>query len=238
MRSLLALLCLAAALPLRAEPLTVYYIEKPPYYHTEKGQPTGFLLERTRAIFSQAAIAVHFEARPAKRILLELEQGQAAACSTGWFKTPQREAFARFSRAIYRDEPMTILTRATLQQQLSSYSSLADLLASPLRLGVVDGFSYGELDALLARGNPSRVTAPPSQNVRMLAAERIDYTLVDERELPYILAEADLNNARLSSLKMPDIPPGQRRYLMCSKAVGDEVMKALDRSIQRLGLEP
>src|SRR5690606_34791512 len=105
MRSLLALLCLPLAC-LAAEPLAVYYIEKPPYYHSIAGEPTGFLLERTRAIFSDAQIALRFEARPAKRILLEMEQNREPICSIGWFRTPQREAFALFSLAIYRDEPM------------------------------------------------------------------------------------------------------------------------------------
>jgi len=237
MRSLFALLCLPLAC-LAADPLPVYYIEKPPYYHSIAGEPTGFLLERTRAIFSDAQIALRFEARPAKRILLEMEQNREPICSIGWFRTPQREAFALFSLAIYRDEPMTVLTRATLAEQVVSHASLASLLESPLRLGVVDGFSYGELDALLERHQPSRITAPPSQNVRMLAAERIDYTLVDARELPYILAEADLSNAKLSNMRMPDIPAGQQRYLMCSRRVGEGLMRRLDSSIQRLGLQP
>lgn len=238
MRSLLLFLSLSLALPLAAEPLTVYYIEKPPYYHTVNGEPTGFLLERTRAIFSQAQIPLRFEPRPAKRILLEFEQGRTPFCSIGWLKTPQRQAFAWFSTAIYRDEPMVVLTRTSLTEQVTSHPSLASLLQSPLRLGVVDGFSYGELDALLEQTQRNRVTAPPAQNARMLAAERIDYTLVDERELPYILAEADLNKARLTHLKMPDIPAGQLRYLMCSKTVERHLLEQLNQSIAALQLTP
>src|SRR5690606_3099630 len=118
MRSLFALLCLPLAC-LAADPLPVYYIEKPPYYHSIAGEPTGFLLERTRAIFSDAQIPLRFEARPAKRILLEMEQNREPICSIGWFRTPQREAFALFSLAIYRDETMTVLTRATLAEQVA-----------------------------------------------------------------------------------------------------------------------
>ncbi|WP_369958742.1 substrate-binding periplasmic protein [Pseudomonas benzenivorans] len=239
MRSLSWLcLILLPALSAAKEPVTVFYIEKPPYYHSEQGEPTGFLLERTRAIFSQAGIEVRFEARPAKRIQMEFQLERQPACSIGWFKTAQRSRYAWFSRAIHRDAPMVVLTRTTLTEQIKAYASLAALLNSPLRLGLIDGFSYGELDGLLARASRSNITAAPTQSVRMLAAERIDYTLVDERELPYILAEADLRDARLAQLNMPDIPPGQLRYLMCSREMDRRLRERLDRAISALGLEP
>ncbi|WP_375740154.1 substrate-binding periplasmic protein [Pseudomonas boanensis] len=237
MRSFL-LLCLLLPTFVNAESLTVYYIEKPPYYHTERGEPTGFLLERARAIFSKADVPVHFEARPAKRILHELQQGRDAACSIGWFKTPERQQFAWFSRPIHRDAPMLVLTRNSLAEQIRSYSSLSALVQSPLRLGLVDGFSYGGLDHMLKTASSHKVTAPPAQTVRMLAAERIDFTLIDERELPYILAEADLRDAKLTKLNMPDIPAGQLRYLMCSKAVDDALRERLDQAIEDLGVSP
>lgn len=229
---------LLPALSAAAEPVTVFYIEKPPYYHSEQGEPTGFLLERTRAIFSKAGVGVHFEARPAKRIQMEFQLGREPACSVGWFKTAQRSRYAWFSRAIHRDAPMVVLTRNTLREQIKAYASLTALLSSPLRLGLIDGFSYGELDALLARTSRSNITAAPTQSVRMLAAERIDYTLIDERELPYILAEADLRDARLAQLNMPDIPPGQLRYLMCSKEFDQRLQERLDQAILALDVEP
>ncbi|NQD91751.1 transporter substrate-binding domain-containing protein [Pseudomonas sp. CrR25] len=231
-------LILALPLAATAESLTVYYIEKPPYYHTDRDEPTGFLLERTRAILSKAGIDAHFESRPAKRIQLEFEMGREPACSIGWFKTEQRSGYAWFSLAIHRDAPMVVLTRTTLAEQIKAYPSFAALLKSPLRLGLIDGFSYGELDARLAQAKHGSITAAPTQNVRMLAAERIDYTLVDERELPYILEEADLRDARLTRLSMPDIPAGQLRYLMCSKEVDQRQRKRLDQAIQALGIEP
>ena len=221
-----------------AEPLPVYYIEKPPYYHSEQGQPTGFLLERARAIFSKAGIAVEFESRPSKRIQMKLALEPEAACSIGWFKTEERNAYAWFSRPIHRDKPMVVLTRITLAEQINAHPNFAALLKSSFRLGLIDGFSYGELDALLAQANHSSITAAPTHNVLMLAAERIDYTLVDERELPYILAEADLRDARLAKLSMPDLPPGQLRHLMCSKEVDRTLRERIDQAIAALGLEP
>jgi uncharacterized protein (TIGR02285 family) len=237
MRSALLALPLLPSLA-GAAPLTLYYIEKPPYYHTEQGEPTGFLLERTRAIFARAGLDVRFEPRPPKRILRELEQQRPDTCSIGWFKTAERERFAWFSRPIHRDAPMLVLTRKSLIDQVRGHARLADLLKSGLRLGLVDGFSYGELDGALKSARSLKVTAPPTQTVLMLAAERIDYTLIDERELPYILAEAGLQDANLKTVRLPDIPAGQQRYLMCSGNLDPSLRQRIDEAIEALAPTP
>ncbi|MBS7690676.1 hypothetical protein I0E98_10210 [Pseudomonas lalucatii] len=150
---------LLPALSAAAEPVTVFYIEKPPYYHSEQGEPTGFLLERTRAIFSKAGVGVHFEARPAKRIQMEFQLGREPACSVGWFKTAQRSRYAWFSRAIHRDAPMVVLTRNTLREQIKAYASLTALLSSPLRLGLIDGFPMANWTPCSPA--PAAATSPP-----------------------------------------------------------------------------
>jgi polar amino acid transport system substrate-binding protein len=238
MRSLLCLGLLLSALTTAAEPLPVYYIEKPPYYHSEQGEPAGFLLERARAIFKKADIAIRFESRPSKRIQKKLALEREAACSIGWFKTEERSVYAWFSRPVHRDKPMVVLTRTTMAEQVKAHENFAALLKSPLHLGLIDGYSYGELDALLAQADHSSVTAAPTQNVLMLASERIDYSLVDERELPYILEEANMRDASLTQLSMPDLPPGNLRYLMCSKEVDRALRERIDQAILALGLEP
>ena len=41
----------------QSAPLMLTYIDKPPYYYTENGQPQGFLLLRVRAMLDRAGIA-------------------------------------------------------------------------------------------------------------------------------------------------------------------------------------
>lgn len=238
-RPLLFLALLLVGTPCAAQALRVFYIEKPPYYHSVEGEPTGFLLERSRAIFAAAGIAVQFESRPTKRILMEVADPQASFCSIGWFKTAERAQLVWFSQPIHRDEPMQVLTRSTLQGQLREVRQIEQLLNSPLRLGLVDGFSYGAIDQRLAQ-QPARqrITAPPLQIVMMLLNERIDYTLVDSRELPYLIGEADLSQGRLSQLSLADMPPGQLRYLMCGKGLEKNQRAAINRAIQQLELKP
>ena len=237
MRIALALI-LAVAGTVCAEPLPIYYIEKPPYYYTDQGAANGFLLNITQAIATHAGIAANFQSGPAKRILLKLEQDATPACSIGWFKTEQRAAFAWFSAPIYRDTPMQVLSASHMLKQISNYPTFASLLTSNLRLGLVDGFSYGALDAELLKVRSQKITATPAQIVRMLAAERIDYTLIDAQELPYMLAQTEIKANALTAINFPDIPPGQLRYLMCSHAIGKDIETRINHAIQALGIQP
>ncbi len=224
-----------------AEPLIVSYIEKPPYYHTENNEATGFLIKKAQQIFTQAGITPQFVARPAKRAVLEIELNVQPNCSVGWFKSPEREAFAKFTNAIHRDPPMAVLTTQTLAPQLRRYATMRELtLNSGLRLGVVAGFSYGPYLDLLIRDmktNIERSSPTPIGNLKTLAFNRIDYTIIDVQELGYLSHQAEMDAKRFTAINYLDIPQGNFRYLMCSKKVDDEVLKRINHAIKALGME-
>ena len=110
-------LCLvfSFAQPVKAEneeertPLRVLYLEFPPYYYTNsEGNPDGFLLKKADELFRQAGIAPNYISVPAKQILMEMH-GLNPICSIGWFRTPGREKYAKFSRIFYQNRPLQAL---------------------------------------------------------------------------------------------------------------------------------
>ena len=221
-----------------AEPLAVSYIEKPPYYYTENNEAKGFLIKKAQQIFTQAGITPQYVSRPAKRALLEIELNLQASCSVGWFKSPERAAFAKFSNAIHQDSAMAVLTTADLAPQLRKYATLHDLTLAPrLRLGVVAGFSYGPYIDLLIRDmkdNIERNSSTPVFSLKKLAVNRIDYTIIDVQEFDYLSQQAEIDPKRFTPLNFIDIPQGNLRYLMCSKKVDDDVIKRLNQAIKML----
>lgn len=237
--SFLLLLGLAGAVS--AEPLIVSYIEKPPYYHTENNEATGFLIKKGQQIFTQAGITPQFAARPAKRALLEVELNFQPICSIGWFKSPERAAFAKFSNPIHRDPPMAVLTTTSLAPQLRRYATLSELTTKPdLRLGVVAGFSYGPYLDLLTRDmkiNIERNSSTPVISLKKLALARIDYTIIDVQELSYLSQQAAIDANRFTTINYIDIPQGNLRYLMCSKKVDGEILNRINNAIKTLGMD-
>jgi polar amino acid transport system substrate-binding protein len=140
----IAAACVTAAQAAPVSALPVSYIEKPPYYYTDGAQAKGFLLLRAQQIFERAAIVVTLVSRPARRALHEVESNAGPTCSIGWFKSAEREAFAKFSVPIHQDRPMAVLTELGREAAVRKYPTLRALMAAPLfHVGVVDGFSYG-----------------------------------------------------------------------------------------------
>ncbi|HET7774131.1 MAG TPA: transporter substrate-binding domain-containing protein [Burkholderiaceae bacterium] len=217
------------------EPLRLSFPEKPPLYFTNSnGAPRGRLIDALRQRGLAAGVTMSFEQRPPKRILAEIEANQTALCSLGWFKTPERERFAKFSRPVYRDRGM-VLVATQPAASFGNATSLAQVLASGTwRLGAVSGISYGaDLDRLLEQHSRSvvRPTATSEQLLRMVLAGRFALALVTEEELSWFL-EQEPGDTRLQRVQLSDLPrQGSQRHIMCSRKTPDAVMRQLDALI-------
>lgn len=230
--SMLALL--AAALMGQPREMTVYYNDRPPLY--EVATQSGFLVEITKMILRQADIPFRLVELPSNRIQETIRAGNEYAMGIGWFKNPERESWARFSKAIYRDKPQVVLVNAERSPALGSTIELSKLLSSGLVLGKKDGYSFGlAIDQAVASAKVPTVslTVEIPQLVRMIALGRIDYTILGLEEANYILKnEAGLGKVRIVTLADP--PEGNLRYLMISKAVEESTIARIDEAIDKV----
>ncbi|MBI3348467.1 MAG: transporter substrate-binding domain-containing protein [Burkholderiales bacterium] len=239
---LLALMaaCCAGAAAAQA-PLAIEYRDKPPYSYTEVGKPAGFLMERTARLLKRAGIEARYAEVPIRRTLQNLQANQAALCSPGMYKIPEREAFARFSLPIHRDRPHVVLAHASVAAQIRALPKLAQLFAEPtLQPGVLEGASYGQqLDqALASTARPvMRAQLTPLQLARMVGARRVDYMLIDEEDLAWLRKDPEFLPLPLVRLEFADMPRGQLRYLACSQQVSPQTMDKLNQAIRELALE-
>lgn len=220
-------------------PLKVYYLEFPPYYHTNVDRlPDGFLLRNTSRILHKAGIKPCFRGMPAKRILQEMRSSEPLV-SIGWFKTPRREVFAKFSLPIYKNKPLEILFLKENEAQFSHYDQLSELLHAPdLVLGVLEGYSLGNVvDTMISDAKPQKMIASGGypQLVRMLAAGRFSYLIVAPEEVDVLITKNYLSEKLFARKKLTDMPPGNLRYLMFSQAVSDEIIERVNNAIQELG---
>jgi uncharacterized protein (TIGR02285 family) len=233
----LAAAMLGIALPIPAaaqETLPIYYMDRAPYYiKLPNGQAGGFLVEVTRLILDEAGVPYRFEELPPKRILAKIQDGEFAG-SVGWFKTPERESFAKFSLPFYRNLPMCIVINADKRRLLSEKPTGGEIVGSGLQLGVIAGFSYGSwLDGLI------QDYAPPKQAVNvdtatlfhMIARGRVDYIFVSPEEaIPLMDSRPDIAD-KLLLVRIDDAPEGSPRHLMFGRAVPDETLARIDRAV-------
>ncbi|MUM76069.1 transporter substrate-binding domain-containing protein [Pseudodesulfovibrio sp. F-1] len=239
---LLALVLCLMAVPLSAsanedgDTLLVVYLEFPPYYYTTStGRPEGFLLRKTANILRVAGIKPRFQSMPAKRIL-QLMHSEEPVCSIGWFKTPQREQYAQFSRPIYQNKPLEVLYLINNNDIWDSTHTLAGILADhSISLGVLEGYSLGApVDEAIARARPgmARVNGDYAQLVRMLAMERFDCILVAPEEKDSLIRVNGLPADIFGSRALPDIPSGNMRHLMFSRGVPASVIERVNQAIK------
>jgi polar amino acid transport system substrate-binding protein len=243
MTSRLALLLALLLIPMGAaadgEPeLKVAYLERPPYYWTENDQPRGFLLDLTRHILEQARIPSSFEPLPPNRILEEMRQDHAPWCSIGWFRTPEREAFAKFSLPIYRDKRLVLLTTRDKAELFGGHRTLREVfLDRSLIMAQMASFSYGAfVDALQQDTLARSMTVSTTTNVlpRLIAQNRAHYMLLAPEEVATLLASAEMDPGLFVTVELDDIPPGNLRFLMFSRRVPDDTITRIDAAIAAL----
>lgn len=240
------LLCLLLSclftLPARAqEPITVAWRDKAPYHYKENGVEQGFLLLRAKQLFAQAEVPAVFVETPAKRIWHDFAYGKKSFCSIGWYRLPERERLAQFSRAFHVDPPQILLVGPKALPAIQAHKRFAALLADPnISLGVVDGVSYGPiLDQLISQSanRVEPVTVSPANLMRMVAANRVNYMFADQADWQY-LRSRETGLESISEYHFSDLPPGLERFIICSKDVPSTVIDKLNRAIETLPVTP
>lgn len=210
------------------------YSERPPYLLQAAGGPPGGLTGApAAAAFQAAGIDVVWSQLPTNRQLAMIKDPAARSCALGWFRTPERELYSKFTKAIYRDKDWVLLARA--DYAAGEDITLETLLQRPnTRVLVKDNYSYGaHIDAMMARLKPNVVvtTSSPAQMMQSLSAGVVDFTYASQEEAQYLLALGGEAAKHLHMLKPRDMPRGGERYIMCGKGVPDEVIARLNKVI-------
>lgn len=217
--------------------IAVQYRDKPPYSYTQDGKPVGFLMERTTDIFKRANLTANFEELPVKRITQNIQLNSNPVCSPGWYKLPERELYALFSLPIHEDKPHLVLVGAHAMERVRTARTLKELFANPeLKLGKVSGASYGaELDSMISTTAQAAMdsTVTPLVMAKMIKFKRADYMLIDEEDYSFLNQQGEVDAADVKPLRYADMPPGLKRYIMCSKSVGTDTMDRINAAIRQ-----
>lgn len=235
-------ICIIFLLPLgryaAAQPLETLYFERPPYYETVNGQADGFLVRLTRDILTQAGVPHSFHEMPPGRILEAIKSNRSPACSIGWFRTPERDQYAVFSLPIYQDEPLRALFLKSGALPPPDVSSFAQLIEqTDLLIGLNQAYAFGHpVDTLIARMRtpPVSTSGTQVQLMLMLAARRFDFMLVNPEEINTLAELAGIPLDELHVLPLSDLPRGNLRYLMFSRATSPEMIERINTAIGQM----
>lgn len=226
-------LLLASPFCVAQQLIHVAYGERPPYLITEAdGTPSGLTGAPTVAAFKAAGIAVHWQKVPANRQLMLVKDPHGLNCTVGWFATPERRQYAKLSKPIYRDRTWVIVTNAAFAER--GIGSLEELTrVRDARVLLKDNYSYGGLEPYIKQWRPVMAvsTASTLKMVQSVSKGAVDLMFVSEDEGNYIIKQHSGEVSNLRLLQFKDMPHGEERYIMCSKAVPDDVINRLNKAI-------
>lgn len=172
----------------QAQPLLINFDSgsAPTQYAGPNGEAMGVYPAIVRAAFQRMGEPVTLRARPFKRMMSELEAGEAGAGSL--VRSAARLAVSDYSRD-YIDERVSVFHLAA---QPLRYTGLADLRGR--RVGVIRGWSYGPaFDEARARGDFTAEDVDTDlQNFSKLSKGRLDLVIATEMAGRVLLGRAEL----------------------------------------------
>lgn len=215
--------------------LTILYHQKRPFYSSQGSEVKGLVASTINHSMKEIGIPFSWVETPATRQLGIVGENKSKVCALGWFKTPEREKFAKYSIALYQDKPFVAVTRADNELMQSEDNVVRVFEEYRLKLLLKRGYSYGTfLDQKIKTISPRR-TVTTADNLRMLQmiqTHRADYCLMTEEEAYDLLVYSRLQRSNFKITRFSNTPPGNKRYLLCSQKVTDKEMDKINSGIR------
>ena len=214
-----------------AQDITIIFKERTPYVQKDQNSITGLVATPLINALNNAQINYELKEKPSKRHLFEIKADLQPLCAVGWFKNPQREEYAKFTKPAYQDKPMGIIKRKA-DTKINSSMNLETLLGQKdIKLLGKKSYSYGkDIDKTLAKFHVKRLDVS-SSNVQMytlIAKKRADFMFSSFEEASELLEDHPLKNS-LEFISLKDMPKGSNRYLICSKKVDDLTIEKINK---------
>ena len=206
---------------------------EPYHYMDVGGEVHGLDVELVAAIAEEAGCQVSLARDSWANLLNQLRDGQVDLI-TGATLTPEREAFARFSRP-YRNETFVLLMRAG-EGGGEAAPGLKEMLDMGFKVGVTNQYLYGE-EVESLQDNPDYSEAfinadSSDENVSKLLNLEIDGFIEDE----YVAAAMMRRRGLEQDVETHPVHfvTGDVHLMFSRESVPEEVVARMDTSLQRL----
>ncbi|MFM8453653.1 MAG: substrate-binding periplasmic protein [Gammaproteobacteria bacterium] len=198
---------------------------------------TGIDVEIVARVLQEMGCKYVFIKTPWSKHLKQLQIGKidlAASAS----RLPEREDYAYFSEP-YRREQLYLFTK---KETLETFNlkGLKDIIGTSFRLGVVQGFNYGEVYNKLAEipGFQERLVSVmvPEQNLENIILDKIDGFLDDPVAVSTYLNEGfNYDSSKLNLTRYPFLINDNPIFIMFSKsAVQQKYVDQFNSELKKL----
>jgi polar amino acid transport system substrate-binding protein len=217
--------------------LSVMMYEQTPLLVHDAGVAKGHIGDRAQRILQDTGFDFTVGSYPPIRILSTLKQDSGPDCTFAFFKTGEREAFARYSLPFFQDLPQGIMVRKSNLAKFEGHKTFIDVLKDQnIYMGHMKDVSLGPVaDALVLEHKTKIAYGNDLERIfDMLQHDRFDCILTDAIKGNAALEKFSLNTNDYTVLTFDDSPKGSKRYFLCAKNLGEGVMAKINTSIKKL----
>lgn len=206
---------------------------EPYQFRDPKGTVSGLDVDLVNAAAELAGCEISFRQEDFADLLVMIRDGEVDVVA-GATRTEERGEYARFSRP-YRRETFSLYVRQTDAQSIGD-PSLEDLLEDGRRIGITEGFLYGdEAEALIANEDYADqfTTARVGEiNLFRLIERDIDALLED----PYVAASIQRRLGLGDQVTQvgDDIRTGDVHLMFSRESVDEDIVARFDEALQQL----
>ena len=223
------------SLAMAAEPVVLQYGQRPPFMGRDAGgNVTGILVAPAIAAFAKAGIPIVWSESSPPRQLAIIQANNSRTCALGRYKTPERAAYARFTKSFYQDAPSVAV--ANLNFKVPDNIRAADLMADPsLTVLFKNDILLGPYTQdLIAHMKAKQVGTGESyeQMIKMVVAGRAQFAFISGEEEGYYRDKLGAAAKEFRILHFSDMPPGEKRYIMCSKMIDEAEIEKINAGLK------
>jgi hypothetical protein len=146
-------------------------------------------------------------------------------CALDWYHTQEREQFALLSAPLYREAPFKVIVHR--DSVLKSPVSL-NSLRSGYTLVRTANMSLGKaIDTMVHNGELKAVDwhGAPAEVVSVVWRKKADFALLPADEMPVTMEQQPHYKTEIRLLDTADFPAPQTVNMICSRKVGDALIK-------------
>ncbi len=211
--------------------LEVVYEPRDPYVKEISDSIAGLVATPLIKALNDTNIKYTLKNNPSKRHLKLIQSNKKEICAVGWFKNPKREEFAKFSKALYRDKPMGILTH--VNSNIQDGIDINELInTDKISILIKDSYSYGSfIDEKLKLLKVKKSKASNVKMVSMISKKRADFMFISHEEASMITKNHKYKD-NIKFVNVKGVPAGNKRYLICSKKVSDNIIENINKYLK------
>lgn len=214
----------------------------PTMYAAGNDEAIGIYPAIVRAAFAQMNAPVHVSAKPQKRLLADLANGQAAAGAL--IDTPERRAYGEYSAAFINEKVELFLRRGDDMLLREASQDVMTALAGK-RVGVIRGWAYGTAfdQARRARFVDAQDADSDAQNFAKLKSGRLDAVLAIEMAGRVLLADPRYQQISGTGrylvsigihLVLPNREPGSTQISVARQQANRQLLRRFNAAVDQL----